>query len=109
MEKIVDSLSAHEWTIFTFILAIVALLIIPFKGESALTTILTYLKNRKQFETQLIEKYQAIANGLQEENRVLRERIVLLEKKEDEQEEEIKVLQKTVHQLELKLTILEGK
>lgn len=109
MEAILDSLSTHEWTIFTFTLAIVGILCIPFKGESALKTILNHFSHRKNWEAQLIEKYQDIANGLEEENNKLRTRLALLEKKEDEQEEEIRQLQKTVHQLELKLAILEGK
>jgi peptidoglycan hydrolase CwlO-like protein len=106
--EILNALTTHEWTIFTFILASLIIIAFPFKGDSVLKLLLTHFSQRKKFELQLIEKYQSISNGLQEENNKLKERILLLEKKEDEQEEEIRALQIKLHELELKLVKLGG-
>ena len=107
MDKIIDALLAHNWTFETIFLFGFIFLVVPFKGnESALKSILNHFKNKKEFESQLIERYQAIANGLQEENNKLRDRITALEtiidqlrKTEDRQQEEINTLKIKLHNL----------
>ena len=91
-----------------FCYSCIVLISFPFKGESALKILLTHFSAKKDFEAQLIEKYQSIATGLQEENKSLRDRISKLEavidelrKTEDKQQEEINILK-------LKLINLEG-
>lgn len=62
MNDIANTLSAHEWTIYSFVFGVLCLFIIPFRKESALKSVLTSFKENKDHESALIEKLQDIVN-----------------------------------------------
>ena len=68
MEAIINYITSHDWTAYSFILVVIILFIIPFKGgESALKTILTYFKENKEYEHNLIKRYDSLIEQLQEQ------------------------------------------
>jgi len=67
MEKIVNALLAHDWTIETIFLILTILVLVPIKGESALKTILTHFKSNKEHDLLLLKQYDKLIEQYQED------------------------------------------
>lgn len=79
MNDIINSLSAHEWTVFSFCLAFASLFIIPFKGgESALKSILNHFKVDIKRYDDIMDRLQATINGQNEKIEDLEKRLTIV-------------------------------
>ena len=108
MEKIVDALLTHNWTLETIIFFGFIFLVVPIKGESALKTILDHISNKKNQELKLI---QVLQEQHLEKSKKIKEQdkeISILKSEREKDRAEMKEMRNLIEQLKSKLAILGG-